>query len=133
MNNWLTSALSVGAIVTVLSGCATPNASVEIQGEIWFKERIALPSDAILTVQVKDVSLMDAPAVVIAELERSNVTTPAPFQFIIPADQFEQGHTYAVGAKISLGDKLMFISTQSYPIDISSQAPMSVLVQRVGR
>ncbi|QYJ87366.1 YbaY family lipoprotein [Shewanella mesophila] len=133
MNNWLKSVLSVGAMVATLSGCATPNAGVEIQGEIWFKERIALPSDAVLTVQVKDVSLMDAPAVVIAELERSDVTTPAPFQFMIPADQFEQGHTYAIGAKISLGDKLMFINTQSYPIDVGSQAPMSILVQKVGR
>ncbi|MFT5236254.1 MAG: putative lipoprotein [Shewanella sp.] len=137
MKKWLKSVsplmMAVGLIsVGVLSGCATPNAGVEIQGEVWFKERMALPPQAMLTVQVKDVSLMDAPAVVIAEIERGDVTTPAPFQFIINRDQFEKGHTYAIGAKISLNGKLMFINTQAYKIDIESSEPMSVLVQKVG-
>ncbi|GIU22782.1 lipoprotein [Shewanella colwelliana] len=133
MNRWLKSLLPVAMAASVLVGCATPNASVEIQGEVWFKERIALPAEAILSVQLQDVSKMDVPAVVIAELERSDVTTPAPFQFVIPSDQFEPGHRYAIGAKITLGDELMFINTQSYPIDISNQGPMSVLIQKVGR
>lgn len=133
MNKWLKPLLPVAMAASVLSGCATPNASVEIQGEVWFRERIALPSDAVLTVQVKDVSKMDAPAVVLAELQRSDITTPAPFQFVIPSDQFEPGHTYAVGAKISHNDQLMFINTQAYPIDLGSQEPISVLVQQVGR
>ncbi|MBW8182401.1 YbaY family lipoprotein [Shewanella nanhaiensis] len=142
MKKWLKSVSSIAPGVRlmmlgiisagVLSGCATPNAGVEIQGEIWFKERIALPQEAVLTVQIKDVSLMDAPAVVIAEIERDNVTTPAPFQFVINRDQFEQGHTYAVGANISLNGKLMFINTQAYQIDLGSSEPMSVLVQKVG-
>lgn len=133
MNRWLKSLLPVAMAASVLVGCATPNASVEIQGEVWFKERIAVPAEAILSVQLQDVSKMDVPAVVIAELERSDVTTPAPFQFVIPSDQFEPGHRYAIGAKITLGDELMFINTQSYPIDISNQGPMSVLIQKVGR
>ncbi len=125
--------MMVGVISTgMLTGCATPNAGVEIQGEVWFKERIALPQEAVLTVQIKDVSLMDAPAVVIAEIERDNVTTPVPFQFVINRDQFEQAHTYTVGANISLNGKLMFINTQAYQIDLGSSEPMSVLVQKVG-
>ncbi|NRD74786.1 YbaY family lipoprotein [Shewanella sp. VB17] len=118
--------------VSLLSACATPNAGIEIQGEVWFKERIALPPEAVLTVQVKDVSLMDVPAVVIAEIERGDVTTPAPFQFLINRDQFEEGHTYHIGAKISLNGKLMFINAQAYKIDLDSSVPMSVLVQKVG-
>ncbi|RTR34413.1 YbaY family lipoprotein [Shewanella atlantica] len=124
----------VGALVVgALAGCATPNAGVEIQGEIWFKERIALPQEAVLTVELKDVSLMDAPAIILAQFERSDVSTPAPFQFLIHRDQFESGHTYAIGAKITLNDKLLFINTQAYNIDLGSSEPMSVLVQKVGR
>lgn len=135
MNRWFKWVLPILALVVcgVLSGCATPNAGVVIQGEIWFKERIALPADAVLTVELKDVSLMDAPAVVLAQIERSNVTTPAPFHFLIHRDQFEPGHTYAIGAKITLDGELMFINTQAYNIDLGSSEPMSVLVQRVGR
>jgi len=124
---------AVGTFVVTIVGCATPNAGVDIQGEVWYKERIALPQDAVLTVEVKDVSLMDAPAVVLAQIERSGVSTPAPFQFLINRDQFESGHTYAIGAKITLNDKLLFINTQAYNIDLGSSEPMSVLVQKVGR
>jgi len=124
---------AVGIFVVTIVGCATPNAGVDIQGEVWYKERIALPQDAVLTVEVKDVSLMDAPAVVLAQIERSGVSTPAPFQFLINRDQFESGHTYAIGAKITLNDKLLFINTQAYNIDLGSSEPMSVLVQKVGR
>ncbi|WP_394200447.1 YbaY family lipoprotein [Shewanella waksmanii] len=132
MKKWLTPVVSTLMVTSILAGCATPKASVEIQGEVWYKERIALPPQAVLTVQVKDVSLMDAPAVVIAEIERSGVTTPAPFEFVINRDQFESGHTYAVGAKITVNGELMFINTQAYNIDIANQQPLSVLVQKVG-
>ncbi|MCG9755963.1 YbaY family lipoprotein [Shewanella insulae] len=132
MNRWLKPLAAVAMSAGLMAGCATPNASVEIQGEVWFKERIALPPEAVLSVQIQDVSKMDAPAVVLAALERDDVTTPAPFGFIIPRDQFEAGHTYSVGAKITLDGKLMFINTQSYPIDLGDSEPISVLVQRVG-
>lgn len=38
-----------------------------VEGEASYRERIALPEDAVLTVQLADVSLADAPAAVIAE------------------------------------------------------------------
>ncbi|WP_299787853.1 YbaY family lipoprotein [uncultured Shewanella sp.] len=133
MNRWFKSALPIVVAFIALVGCATPNAGVDILGEIWFKERITLPAEAVLTVELKDVSLMDAPAVVLAQIERSGVTTPAPFQFLIHRDQFESGHTYAIGARITLNGELMFINTQAYNIDIGSSEPISVLVQRVDR
>ncbi|AQS37211.1 hypothetical protein Sps_02051 [Shewanella psychrophila] len=132
MKKWLKLVLPLVMAAATLVGCATPNAVVEIQGEIWYKERIALPQDAVLTVQVKDVSLMDVPAVVMAEVERSDVTSPAPFHFLINRDQFEAGHTYAIGASIRLDDKLMFINTQAYNIDVGSPEPMSIMVDKVG-
>lgn len=52
---------------------------------------------------------------------------------MINRDQFEAGHTYAIGARISLNDKLMFINTQAYKIDIGSAEPMSVMVEKVAR
>ncbi len=55
------------------------------------------------------------------------------FHFMINRDQFEAGHTYAIGARISLNDKLMFINTQAYKIDIGSAEPMSVMVEKVAR
>ncbi|MCL1147032.1 YbaY family lipoprotein [Shewanella sp. 10N.261.52.F9] len=131
MKQWLKPLLPLAVAASMLTGCATSNAVVEIQGEVWYKERIMLPENAVITVQVQDVSLADAPAEVIAEFERNDVSTPTPFQFLINRDQFEDGHTYSIGARISLDDKLMFINTQSYRIDLDSSKPMSVLVQKV--
>ena len=131
MKQWLKPLLPLAVATSMLTGCATSNAVVEIQGEVWYKERIMLPENAVITVQVQDVSLADAPAEVIAEFERNDVSTPTPFQFLINRDQFEDGHTYSIGARISLDDKLMFINTQSYRIDLDSSKPMSVLVQKV--
>ena len=133
MKNGFKTLLSFVVVAGLLSGCATSDAIVEIQGEVWYKERIALPSEAVISIKVQDVSLMDAPAVVIAEFERSNVSTPTPFQFLINKDQFEAGHTYTIGARISLNDKLMFINEQAYKVDLDSSEPMSVLLQKVAR
>ena len=83
MKNCFKPLLSFVVAAGLLSGCATSNAVVEIQGEVWYKERIALPPEAVISIKVQDVSLMDAPAVVIAEFERSDVSTPTPFQFMI--------------------------------------------------
>lgn len=63
------------AVTTVISGCATPNAIVEIKGEAMYRERIALPADAKLIVQLLDVSKMDVPAVVMAERESQGAKT----------------------------------------------------------
>ena len=133
MKNGFKTLLSFVVVAGLLSGCATSDAIVEIQGEVWYKERIALPPEAVISIKVQDVSLMDAPAVVIAEFERSDVSTPTPFQFLINRDQFEAGHTYTIGARISLNDKLMFISEQAYKVDLDSSEPMSVLLQKVAR
>ncbi|MDR8523156.1 MULTISPECIES: YbaY family lipoprotein [Shewanella] len=133
MKQWFKPFLSLAVVASILTGCATPNAVVEIHGEVWYKERMMLPEDAVITVQVQDVSLADAPAEVIAEFERNDVSTPVPFQFLINRDQFEPGHTYNIGARITYNGELMFINTQAYRIDLDSIEPMSVLVQKVAR
>ncbi len=98
MKQWYKLALTAMVTLGLLVGCASSNNSVEIKGEVWFKERMALPADAKLTVQVLDVSKMDSAAVVLAEVEQSPVKSISSFEFVIPADQFQQGHTYAIGA-----------------------------------
>ena len=117
----------------LLSGCASHHSLIDIHGEVWYRERIMLPPDAVLTVQLKDVSRADAPAQVLAQLERNDVSTPSPFSFVMDSDQFQPGHTYAIGARINLADELLFINTQTFVIDLESTEPMSVLLNKVGR
>ena len=120
------------AVAGLLAGCATPNAVVEIKGEAMYRERIALSSEAKLIVQLLDVSKMDVPAVVMAERVAQGAQTPTQFSFTMGRDQFETGHTYAVGARIMLGDKLLFINTQAYHIDLNATEPMMILLEKIG-
>lgn len=126
-------AIAFIAVTGLLAGCATPNAIVEIKGEAMYRERIALPSEAKLIVQLLDVSKMDVPAVVMAERVSQGAKTPTPFSFSMGRDQFEAGHTYAIGARIMLADKLLFINTQAYHVDLNSTGSMTIMLEQVGR
>ncbi|QYJ76709.1 MULTISPECIES: YbaY family lipoprotein [Shewanella] len=136
MKKWLLSvALPMAALVGAvgLGGCASSADDVEISGSVWFRERIALPVDAVLTVQVQDVSRMDVAAEVLGELKVPVTAVPKDFALRFKPDTFKQGHTYAVGARITQGDKLLFINTQSYRVDFTQPTGMSVRLDSVGR
>ncbi|MBX8813432.1 META domain-containing protein [Ochrobactrum sp. MR34] len=82
-----------------------------IRGTVMYRERIALPPEATLNVQLLDVSLADAPAQVIAEQQLSNIpSAPIPFELKFDSSKLVAKHTYALQARISAGDTLWFIN-----------------------
>ncbi|WP_228768531.1 YbaY family lipoprotein [Shewanella sp. TC10] len=123
--------LSVSLVVG-LGGCASQSDLVTISGDVMYRERIALPENAVIKVQLNDVSLQDTKAIVMAEMVTDKVTTPHGFEFQLARDQFQQGHTYAIGARIEVEGKLWFINTQSYIVNIDAIEPVNVLVNKVG-
>ncbi|MBT1444968.1 YbaY family lipoprotein [Shewanella sp. JM162201] len=136
MKKWLLrAALPMAAMVGAagLVGCTSTENNVEINGSVWFRERLALPPESVLTVQVQDVSRMDVAAEVLGEMTVSVQSVPKDFSFVFKRDQFKPGHTYAVGARIRQGDKLLFINTQSYTVDLNQPTGMSVMLEKVGR
>lgn len=88
--------------------------SVTVQGTVAYRQRIAMPPQAVLLVQVADVSLMDAPAKVLAESreEFAGRQVPLRFKLQVPKSAIDERHRYAVSARIMLGDRLAFISTE---------------------
>ena len=61
--------LCVIAMVVGLSGCQTSPLNTQIVGEVLYKQRIALPADSVIQIQLQDVSLQDVKAVVLAEYD----------------------------------------------------------------
>ncbi len=120
------------AIIVGLGACASSNDLVTVSGDVTYRERIALPADAVIKVQLKDVSLQDTKAIVLAEMMSENAMTPYTFEFQIARDQFQQGHTYAIGARIEVNGELWFINTQSYIVNIDEVQPVNVVVNKVG-
>jgi putative lipoprotein len=101
-----------------------------IAGEVTYRERIALPPDAVLVVELADVSLADAPATVIAK-RRIAPTGQVPIKFDIGFDPeaIQKGRTYALQARITVGEGLMFITDISRQLDPLAGKPQTVLLK----
>ena len=88
-------------------------------GTVIYRERIALPDDAVVTVQLGDVSKMDANAAVLSEQTIKTEGKQVPFEYSLPYDPeaSDERLTYAVSARIEDGEgKLLFISDTVIPV-----------------
>lgn len=115
---------------------AVPELSVAaekaVKGEVVYRERIALPPNAVLSVQLADVSLADAPAPIIGEQKVSPAgQVPISFEIRFDSSAIRPRMTYALQARITVDDKLMFISDTSHQVDPLTDAPQTILLKMV--
>lgn len=99
----------------------------QVTGTVTYRERMALPPTAVVTVKLVDVSRADAPAMVIGEQVIPTEGRQVPFAFSIAYDpaQIQPRYTYAVQARIEDGGRLLFISDRVYPV-LTRDAPNHV-------
>jgi uncharacterized lipoprotein YbaY len=126
--------LARSALVSFLGLIASPGMAQSIQGTAAYRERMALPSAAVLEVALEDVSRVDAPAETIA---RTRVVSPGnpPIAFTIAYDpaRILPDHRYVVRARILLDDKLLFTTDTATPvINRGSPTNVSLMLRRVG-
>ena len=88
-----------------------------VSGTISWRGGIALPPGAVAVVQLRDVSLADAPSVLIAEQRIADPGSP-PIAFRIGYDPagIDARRTYAVQAEIRDGDRLLFVNDTAYEV-----------------
>lgn len=88
-----------------------------ITGSVTYRERMALPKDAIIHVSLLDVSLMDVAAKLIAE---QTITpehqVPIPFALEYDPQAIDESMTYSVRATIRSAGKLFFTTDRVYPV-----------------
>jgi uncharacterized lipoprotein YbaY len=89
-----------------------------VSGIVTYRQRIALPPQAQIQVQLVDVSLADAPATVLSTVTIEAAGRQVPFAFELPYDpaQIEEPNSYAVQARITVDGQLRFISTMRYAV-----------------
>lgn len=107
-----------------------------VSGTVTYRERSALPPEALITVRLVDVSLADAPAEVISEQVITAGGRQPPFAFELPYNPrtFDPSRTYAVQARIEVNDELRFISTTQYPVlTRGATDSVEVVVERVSQ
>ncbi|MBZ9861528.1 YbaY family lipoprotein [Mesorhizobium sp. CA12] len=123
-----------GLVPLVVGVLAVPEATKAgertIAGEVTYRERIALPPDAVLVVELADVSLADAPATVVAR-RRVAPTGQVPIRFDIGFDPkaIQNGRTYTLQARITVGERLMFVTGASHQVDPLAGKPQTVLLK----
>jgi putative lipoprotein len=90
-----------------------------VTGTVTYRERIALPDEAVVIVQIQDVSLMDARARVMGEQTIHPGGRQVPFSYAVPyaEDEIDERHTYSMSARIEDGEgNLLLISDTAVPV-----------------
>ncbi|BEP45632.1 YbaY family lipoprotein [Variovorax sp. V15] len=110
---------------SLLSACAVPSspaaggtAQLRVTGTVTYRERIALDPAADIVVQLLDVSLMDAPSKVLAEqrIKANGKQVPFAYELKVDAARIDPRMRYAVSARITRGEQLLFINDTQYPV-----------------
>lgn len=109
-----------------------------LSGKVMYRERMAMPEGAILTVTLEDVSLADAPSTVIAEQHIDDPgQVPVPFTLRYAKDAVAHDHpmAYAVRAEIRGAEgNLLWTTTERHTVELGEHASgedISIMLQRV--
>ncbi|MBV4471886.1 YbaY family lipoprotein [Pseudomonas siliginis] len=120
------------AAATLLSACQStiPAGKASLDGEVSYLQRIALPPSATLSVSLQDVSLADAPAIVLAEQKGPiKGQVPLPFHLSYDPAQVKPGHRYSISARIEVNGELMFITTENHAVQLDGNDPQPLKIR----
>jgi putative lipoprotein len=107
-----------------------------ISGEVWYRERIALPPGAEVIVTLEDQSRADAPATVLTDYRHvvDEEQAPFPFRLVYNPKAIDERMTYGLRARIEQDGQLMFTSTEHIdPFAGEPGEPVRIMVSRQGR
>jgi len=106
----------------------------QVKGTATYRERMALPPDAVFEATLEDVSKADAPVEVIGQTRIDRPDNP-PFRFEITYDpaRIMASHRYVVRARILVNGKLFFTTDQNYPVLTAGHGnEVALLLRRAG-
>ncbi len=142
LRNWMLAT----AMGVLLAGCAQTESDavkanmaentemVEVTGTLAYRERIALPENAEVTVTLEDTSLADAKAVVLDTQTFITEGKQVPFSFSLSYNSadIDPRHTYNVRAQIRVDGKLRFTTDTAVRVITDIEQTHDVAIQLVG-
>lgn len=104
-------------------------AGATLEGSATYRERIALPADAVFEATLEDVSRADAPSTVLGRARLDPAGLP-PFRFAIEYDEkaIEAGRRYVVRANVSRAGQLLFTTDRAYPVLGENSVPPEIVL-----
>jgi putative lipoprotein len=105
---------------------------LEVAGTVAYRERLALPPGAVITVRVLDVSRADAPSTTLAEqVITPDRQVPIPFSLTVDRSALDDRHTYALSAQITVDGRLWWTTDTHVPVPLDGPATgLEVLLVR---
>ena len=116
-----------------VAGLAGEGGMATLEGRVFYRERIALPPNAEISVQLEDVARADAAATVIAAMRFGPEGGP-PWDFALAYDpgRLDSRGRHVVRARIEVDGRLWFTNTDSIPaFSGDGDGTVQVLVRRV--
>ncbi len=112
--------ISLFVVLLCVAGLASARGAdpqAVVQGTASYRERMALPPEAVFEAVIVDVSRADAPADVLGHV-RLESPGQVPIRFEIPYDasRILETHSYGVRAQITVGGQLWFATDRFYPV-----------------
>jgi putative lipoprotein len=99
------------------TGATTGADTASVTGTVTYREKIAMPQDAVVIVKLQDTSLMDVPSVDIGvQVIEGAGTVPVHFSVGFDRAEIIDNHTYTVGATITSGDTLLWTTDTAYAV-----------------
>ena len=116
-------------MLLVLPAAALAQNTSTVTGTANLRQRVALPNNAVVTMQLADASVQGAPAKVISEQSFITNGAQAPFPFSLPYDKarIATNGTYIVQGNIKVNGQVRFTTTTAYRV-ITQGNPTSVAV-----
>lgn len=131
-------------LLTVTAGCASyqgvstatesQQGVARVMGTVTYRVRMILPIDALVRVDLVDISRQGAPALTIGlqEIETGGRQVPIPFEIVYRPAEIDQTHAYAVQARILQGGRVLFTNTITYKVITNGVASnIEVVVEQV--
>ena len=117
---------AVGLLATV-SGCASHQrpsdgegqpAGARVTGMVTSRVRTVLPQDALLQVELADISRLDAPGrtVALREIWTGGRQFPIPFDIPYSSAAIDDNRRYAVQVRVTQGNRLLFKNLTVYMV-----------------
>lgn len=121
------------ALAPLFAAGGAAAAPASLRGSVSYRERIALPPGATVTVRLIDVSLADAPSQTIAETTiRPRGQVPVPFVLRYDDRDIRGRRSYALSAEIRDRDRLLFTTTRRYSVLTGGRDDTDLVLERVG-
>lgn len=131
----IVSALALITLLALLAPAAQAQGTAAVSGTINYRQRISLPANAIVTMQIAEITAGRS-GVIVAEQKFSTNGAQVPFRFTVNFDpaRLNQNAAYTIQGNITVDGKVVFTTSSLYRVYTQGNpvSNINVMMTQVG-